>query len=119
MFYSIGVLFIWYKRKTTLTVSIVGHLHRLSISLKEKQPTLISLLPIFSEFIYPNELTKPKIIYAVSQQSSTHDKYSKPEMMPRRHTKSNKPTMTAPSTTPNETGPIYNSIVSLQIVKFS
>ena len=27
-------------------------------------------------------------------------------MMPHRHTKYNKPTMTAPSTTPNETGPI-------------
>ena len=119
MFYSIGVLFIWYKRKTTLTASTVGHLHRLITLLKEKQPTLISLLPIFSEFIYPNEFIKPKIIYAVSQQSSTHDKHSKPEMMPRRHTKSNKPTMTAPSTTPNETGPIYNSIVSLQMVKFS
>ena len=46
-FIVFGILFIWYKRKTTLTASIVGHLHRLSILLKEKQTTLISLLPIF------------------------------------------------------------------------
>ena len=77
------------------------------------------MLPIFSEYIYPNELTKLKITYAVSQQSSTRDKHSKPEMMSRRHTKSNKPTMTTPSTTLNETGLIYNSIVSLQMEKFS
>ena len=89
-FIILGVLFIWYKRKTTLTASTVGHLHRLIPSLKEKQPTLISLLPIFSEFIYPNEFIKPKITYAVSQQSPTHDKHSKPEMVLRRPTKLNK-----------------------------
>ena len=118
-----GILFIWYKRKTTLATSVVGHLHNLIPSLKEKQPSLSSLLPIFSEFIHLSTSTKCETIHAVSQQSSTRDKHSKPEMMPRRHTKSNKPTMTAPSTTPNETGPIYNSIVLLliwmQMVKFS
>ena len=87
-FIVFGILFIWYKRKTTLTASTVGRLHRLIPSLKEKQPTLNSLLPIFSEFIYPNEFTKPKITYAVSQQPPTRDKHSKPEMVPRRPTKS-------------------------------
>ena len=118
-----GILFIWYKRKTTLATSVVGHLHNLIPSLKEKQPSLSSLLPIFSEFIHPSTSTKCETTHAVSQQSSTRDKHSKPEMMPRHHTKSNKPTMTTPSTTPNETGPIYNSIVLLLIwmqkVKFS
>ena len=30
------ILFIWYKRKTTLATSTVGHLHKLIPSLKEK-----------------------------------------------------------------------------------
>ena len=88
-----GILFIWYKRKTTLATSVVGHLHKLIPSLKEKQPTLSSLLPIFSEFIHPNLSSyQTETTHAVSQQSSTRDKHSKPELMPRwHHTKSNKP----------------------------
>ena len=87
-----GILFIWYKRKTTLATSVVGHLHNLIPSLKEKQPSLSSLLPIFLEFIHPNlHLPKPETTHAVSQQSPTRDKHSKPEMVPHRHhTKSNK-----------------------------
>ena len=101
-----GILFIWYKRKTTLATSVVGHLHNLIPSLKEKQPSLSSLLPIFSEFIHPSTSTKLETTYAVSQQSSTRDKHSKPELMPRHHTKSNKPTMATPSAPPFETEPI-------------
>ena len=87
-FIVFGILFIWYKRKTTLAASTVGHLHTLIPSLKEKQPTLSSLLPIFSEFVHPNVSTKPETTNAASQQSPTRDKHSKPEMVPRRHTKS-------------------------------
>ena len=105
-FIVFGILFIWYKRKTTLATSVVGHLHSLIPSLKEKQPSLSSLLPIFSEFIHPSTSAKPETTHAVSQQSSTHDKHSKPELMPRRHTKSNKPTMATPSAPPFETEPI-------------
>ena len=46
-FVTFAILFIWYKRKTTLATSTVGHLHKLIPSLKEKQPSLSSLLPIF------------------------------------------------------------------------
>ena len=45
----IGILFIWYKRKTSLTTSTMGNLLKLIPSLKEKIPTLDSLLPILSE----------------------------------------------------------------------
>ena len=45
----IGILFIWYKRKTSFTSSTMGNLLRLIPSLKEKIPTLYSLLPILSE----------------------------------------------------------------------
>ena len=47
-FMVFGILFIWYNRKTTLATSTVGQLHKLIPSLKEKQPSLSSLLPIFS-----------------------------------------------------------------------
>ena len=106
IFIVFGILFIWYKRKTTLTASTVGHLHRLIPSLKEKQPTLNSLLPIFLEFIHPNVSTNPKITYAACQQSPTHDKHSKPETVLRRHTNPNKPKMVTPSAPSIETEPI-------------
>ena len=107
-FIVFGILFIWYKRKTTLATSTVDHLHKLIPSLKEKQPSLHSLLPIFSEFIHPSTSTKPETTNAVSQKSSpTRDEHSKPEMVPRQHhTKSNKPTMATPSAPPIDTEPI-------------
>ena len=46
---AIGILFIWYKRKTSLTSSMVGNLIKLVPSLNEKIPTLNSLLAILSE----------------------------------------------------------------------
>ena len=46
---AIGIIFIWYKRKTSLTSSTVGNLIKLVSSLNEKIPTLNSLLPILSE----------------------------------------------------------------------
>ena len=45
----IGIIFIWYKRKTSLTTSAIRNLHNLIPSLKEKIPTLDSLLPILVE----------------------------------------------------------------------
>ena len=49
----VGILFIWYKRKTSLTSSTVGNLLNLVPSLKEKIPTLDSLLPILAERALP------------------------------------------------------------------
>ena len=45
---TIGIIFIWYKRKTSLTSSTVGNLIKLVPSLNGKTPTLNSLLPILS-----------------------------------------------------------------------
>ena len=50
----IGILFIWYKRKTSFTSSTMGNLLKLIPSLKEKIPTLDSLLPILSERVSQN-----------------------------------------------------------------
>ena len=107
-FIVFGILFIWYKRRTTLATSTVDHLHKLIPSLKEKQPSLSSLLPIFSEFVHPTKSTKLETTHAVSRKSSpTRDEHSKPEMVPcRHHTKPNKPTMATPSAPPLETEPI-------------
>ena len=48
-----GILFIWYKRKTTLTSSTIENLGKLIPSLIEKKPSLNSLLPILSELKFP------------------------------------------------------------------
>ena len=48
-FITFGIIFIWYKRKTSLTYSTVENLVKLVPSLIEKTPTLNSLLPILSE----------------------------------------------------------------------
>ena len=53
----IGILFIWYKRKTSFTSSTMGNILKLIPSLKEKIPTLDSLLPISSEQA-PSQNTK-------------------------------------------------------------
>ena len=53
----IGILFIWYKRKTSFTSSTMGNLLKLIPSLKGKIPTLDSLLPILSE-LAPSQNTK-------------------------------------------------------------
>ena len=46
---ALGIIFIWYKRKASLTSSTVGNLVKLVPSLNDKVPTLNSLLPILSE----------------------------------------------------------------------
>ena len=46
---ALGVIFIWYKRKASLTSSTVGNLVKLVPSLSDKVPSLNSLLPILSE----------------------------------------------------------------------
>ena len=107
-FIIIVILFIWYKRKTTLTASTVGNLSKLIQSLTEKKPSLNSLLPILSEFVHPtnNKITNIDTTDAVSHKSSpAYDKQSLPAMVPHCHTKSNKPKMTLLSTK-SQTEPI-------------
>ena len=44
----LGAIFIWYKRKTTLSSSTTGNLIKLVLSLVNDTPSLDSLLPILS-----------------------------------------------------------------------
>ena len=57
---AIGIIFIWYKRKTSLTSSMVENLIKLVPSLNEKIPTLNSLLSILSE-LTPSQNNKNAI----------------------------------------------------------
>ena len=66
----IGLLFIWYKRKTSFTSSTMGNILKLIPSLKEKIPTLDSLLPILSERV-PQNAKNALTTVAVPQQPQT------------------------------------------------
>ena len=56
---ALGIIFIWYKRKASLTSSTVGNLVKFVPSLNEKIPTLPdSLLPILSELTSSNNKNK-------------------------------------------------------------
>ena len=58
---ALGIIFIWYKRKASLTSSTVGNLIKLFPSLNDKVPTLNSLLPILSELASSKNKNKPII----------------------------------------------------------
>ena len=64
----VGILFIWYKRKTSFTTSTMGNLLQLIPSLKEKIPTLDSLLPILSEQAPPQNAKNALTTVTVPQQ---------------------------------------------------
>ena len=64
----VGIVFIWYKRKTSLMTSAIGNLHNLIPSLKEKVPTLDSLLPILVECTLPHNAKNALTSIAVPHQ---------------------------------------------------
>ena len=68
---AIGIIFIWYKRKTSFTSSTMGNLIKLIPSLNEKIPTLNSLLPIFSELAPSQNITNALTSVAVPLLSQT------------------------------------------------
>ena len=74
-FIVFAILFIWYKRTTTLTTSTIGNLSKLIPSLTEKKPSLNSLLPILSELKFPINNKNPNVdtTAAVSQNPSSTD----------------------------------------------
>ena len=67
---AIGILFIWYKRKT-FTSSTMGNLIKLISSLNEKLPTLNSLLPILSELAPSQNIKNALTSVTVPQLSQT------------------------------------------------
>ena len=104
-FIAFGILFIWYKRKTSFTSSTVGNLSKLIPSLTEKKPTLNSLLPILSELKFPESNQNKNLVTstAVSQLPQiTLDELSPPIFVPRLQMKTIKPKT---STTSKSTNP--------------
>ena len=65
-----GILFIWYRRKTSFTSSTMGNILKLIPSLKEKIPTLDSLLPKSSERV-PQNAKNALMTVTVPQQPQT------------------------------------------------
>ena len=68
---AIRIIFIWYKKKASLTFSTVGNLVKLVPFLNEKVPTLNSLLPILSELMSSKNNENIITPVAVSQLSQT------------------------------------------------
>ena len=94
---AIGIIFTWYKRKTSLTSYMVGNLIKLVPSLNEKIPTLNSLLPILSE-LTPSQNNDDVITpVTVSQLSQTplDELFLPPVMVPQLQMETEKPTTTA------------------------
>ena len=82
---AIGILFMWYKRKTSFTSSTMGNLLKLIPSLKEKIPTLNSLLPILSELAPSQNTKKALTTVTVPQlpQTPSDDLVLPPELVPK------------------------------------
>ena len=82
---AIGILFIWYKRKTSFTSSTMGNLLKLIPSLKEKIPTLDSLLPILSELAPSPNIKNALTSVAVPQlpQSPPNELILPPVLVPK------------------------------------
>ena len=98
-FIAFGILFIWYKRKTSLTSSTLGNLRKLIPSLTEKKPTLNSLLPILSElkFLANNQNKNIDTTTAVSRKPQiTSDELSLPTLVPQHQMKTIKLKMATP-----------------------
>ena len=94
-----GILFIWYKRKTTFTSSRMGNIMKLLPSLNENVPTLNSLLPILSELKpsqnYQNALTSVAVP-RLSSQTPPDELILPPVLVLKLQMESTKPLTTTP-----------------------
>ena len=119
-FIAFGILFIWYKRTTSLTSSTVGNLSKLIPSLTEKKPTLNSLLPILSELKFPtnHQNTNIDAIIAVSQKPQiTSDELSLPTLVPHCQMKTIKLKMATPSMSTNTKLNLYPWNYSIMLLE--
>ena len=94
---AIGIIFIWYKRKTSHTTSTMENLIKLVPSLKEKIPTLNSLLPILSEMTSSqnkNDVLTPVTVPHLSR-TPPDELILPPIMVPQLQMETAKPSTTA------------------------
>ena len=78
---ALGVIFIWYKRKTTLTSSTMGNLIKLVPSLGDDIPSLSSLLPILSELTFSKTETKIAPTTVSTLHQTTPDELTLPPVL--------------------------------------
>ena len=93
---AIGIIFIWYKRKTSITSSMVGNLIKVVPSLNEKIPTLNSLLPILSELtpLQSNKNALTSVTVPQLSQSPPDELVLPPVMVPKLQMETTKPSTT-------------------------
>ena len=78
---TLGVIFIWYKRKTTFTSSTMGNLIKLVPSLGDDTPSLISLLPILSELTSSKAETRITSTTVSALHQTTPDELTLPAVL--------------------------------------
>ena len=93
---AIGIIFIWYKRKASLSSSTVGNLVKLIPSLNEKTPMLNSLLPILSELTHSqnNENVITPVAVSPLSQTPPDELILPPVLVPRLQMDTKKPLTT-------------------------
>ena len=78
---ALGIIFIWYKRKATLSSSTMGNLIKLVPSLVGNTPSLDSLLPILSELASSRTRTKTTPATASTLHQTTPDELILPPVL--------------------------------------
>ena len=108
---AIGVIFIWYKRKTTLSSSIMENLIKLVPSLVDDTPSLNSLLPTLSEPTSSRTKTRitPTTVSSLHQ-TTPDDLTLQPVLIPRLQVTTSSPSTSAVSQPVHLVqGPVYKS----------
>ena len=107
---ALWIIFIWYKRKITLSSSTMGNLIKLVPSLVGNTPSLDSLLPIFSELVSSRIRTKTTPTTATPHQTTPDELILPPVLVPRLQvTPSSPSTSTVPQPVHLVRGPIYKN----------
>ena len=105
---ALGIIFIWYKKKTTLSSSTMGNLIKLVPSLADNTPLLDSLLPILSELT--SSMTRTTPTTATLHQTTSDELISPPVLVPKLQVNPSSPsTSTAPQPVHLARGPIYKN----------
>ena len=107
---ALGIIFIWYKRKTTLSSSTLGNLIKLVPSLVGNTPSLDSLLAVLSELASSKTRTKTTPTTAIPHQTTSDELILPPVLVPRLQvTPSSPSTSTVPQPVHLVRGPIYKN----------
>ena len=107
---ALGIIFIWYKRKTTLSSSTMGNLIKLVPSLAGNTPSLDSLLPMLLELASSRTRSRTTLTTTTSHQTTPDELISPPVLVPRlQATPSSPSASTVPQHVHLVRGPIYKN----------